>query len=92
LFLLFSELGSCFKQSLEILLVGLCLEQVDLGEQLFLLLLKLGDFFFQIARVHRFGAECFHVHVSSLKLCLKVLINLECVTHFIVNQEFIWDG
>jgi hypothetical protein len=30
--------------------------------------------------------------MSGLEFSLQVLINLEGVTHLIVNEEFVWDG
>lgn len=46
LLLFLSEFGSGLEECLEVLLVALVLEQVDFGEELLLLLLQLGDFFF----------------------------------------------
>ena len=30
--------------------------------------------------------------MSGLELSLEILIYLECVTHLVINQEFVWDG
>lgn len=48
LLLLFSELGGGLEESLEIVGVSPVLEEGDLGEQLFLFLLELGDFLLEL--------------------------------------------
>ena len=30
--------------------------------------------------------------MSCLEFSLEILIYLECITHLVINQEFIWDG
>lgn len=52
LLLLLAELGGALEQRLEVLFVGLVLEEVDLGEQLLLLLLQLLDLLLQVGGVH----------------------------------------
>jgi hypothetical protein len=52
LFLFFAELASCFKKSLEIILVSFVFEKVYLSEKLLLLLLELSNFLFKFIRVH----------------------------------------
>jgi len=92
LLLLLSEFGSGLKQSLEILLVRLGLEEIDFSQQLLLFLLKLSDFFLEITGVHRLSSKGLDIHMCGLELSLQVLIDLEGVTHLVINQEFIWDG
>jgi hypothetical protein len=92
LLLLLSQLRGRLQESLEILLVALSLKQVDLGEQLLLLLLKLGYLLLEVSGVHGLRAKTLHTHMSGLELSLQVLINLEGVTHLIVNEEFVGDG
>ena len=92
LLLLLSQLRGRLQESLKILLVALSLKQVDLGEQLLLLLLELGNLLFEVSGVHRLGAKTLYTHVSGLELSLQILINLEGVAHLIINEEFIGDG
>lgn len=92
LLLLFSKLRRSLQKGLEILLVALCFEKINFCQQLILFLFKLCDFLFKVSWVHGLRAEAFHIHMSCLELSLEILINLEGVAHFIINQEFIRNG
>ena len=91
LLLFLTELASCFKKSLEVLFVTLGLEKGNLCEQLLFLLLKLSDLLLEITRVHGLSSESLYVHVSGLEFGLQILIDLECLSHFIIHEELIWD-
>jgi len=74
------------------LFVALGLEKVDFCEQLILFLFKLCNFLFKVSWVHGLRTETLNIHMSCLEFSLKIFINLEGIAHFIINQEFIWNG
>jgi hypothetical protein len=76
---------------LEILLVAFVLEQVDLCQQLFLLLLKLVDLFLEFSWIHAFNSHLVNILMCGLELSLEIFVSLEGLSHFIVSQEFVWD-
>jgi len=76
---------------LEILLVAFVLEQVDLGQELLLLLLKLVDLFLEFSWIHTFNSHLVNILMGSLELSLEIFISLEGLSHLIVSQELVWD-
>ena len=66
-------------------------EEVYFSQQLLFLLFKLRDLFFELSRVHALLSEGLSIRVHSLELSLKVLVDLEGVSHVIVVHEFIRD-
>mmetsp|Transcript_1385 Transcript_1385/g.1827 ORF Transcript_1385/g.1827 Transcript_1385/m.1827 type:complete len:208 (+) Transcript_1385:1314-1937(+) len=91
LFLLLSELGSSIEESLEVFLVRSALEEVDLGQELFLLLLELSDFLLQLGWVHALASHLIDVLMGSLELSLEILVHLEGLLHFLGDKELVGD-
>jgi hypothetical protein len=54
-------------------------------------LLELGDLFLELGWVHRFDSHLVDVLMSGLELSLKVLVDLEGLSHILVHKELVWD-
>ena len=89
--LLFSKLWGGLKQCLEISRVTPVFEEVDLGQKLLFLLLKLRDLFLEFCWIHAFVTQSLSILVHSLELGLQVLVALQGSSHLFINHIFIWD-
>ena len=91
LLLLFSQFGCCIEQKLEVCRVPTILEEVNLCEQLFLLLLQLRDLLFELRWVHALLSKSLGVRVHSLEFSLQVLVDLKGVAHLFVVHVLVGD-
>ena len=87
--LLLSKFRSCFEKGLEILWVSSVFEQVDLGQELLFLLLKLSDLLLEFCRVHTLIAKSLSILMDGLKLSLQVLIPLQGTSHLFIHHILI---
>jgi hypothetical protein len=91
LLLFLTQFRGGVKKELEVLRIATALEEVDLGQQLFFLLLKLSDLLFKLSGVHALLSEGLSVRVHGLELRLKVLVDLKSVAHIIIVHKLIRD-